>query len=66
MKELPNPCVRNCCLDDNDVCLGCGRDLETIKRWRTLSEGERRFCMLKAKRRLQQQALSKLTSSGDG
>ena len=28
-----SPCVRNCCLDDDDVCLGCGRKLEEILAW---------------------------------
>ena len=27
------PCVRQCCLDDADECLGCGRTLEEIKAW---------------------------------
>jgi predicted Fe-S protein YdhL (DUF1289 family) len=30
-----SPCVRNCCLDQNDVCLGCGRTLEEILQWRS-------------------------------
>ena len=28
-----SPCVRNCCLDDDDVCLGCGRRLDEILAW---------------------------------
>jgi predicted Fe-S protein YdhL (DUF1289 family) len=32
--DLPaSPCVRNCCLDDDDVCLGCGRKLDEILAW---------------------------------
>ncbi len=30
---IESPCVRNCCLDDKDVCLGCFRTLEEIKSW---------------------------------
>jgi hypothetical protein len=30
-----SPCVRQCCLDEADVCLGCGRTLEEIKAWHT-------------------------------
>jgi predicted Fe-S protein YdhL (DUF1289 family) len=33
-----SPCVRNCCLDDDDVCLGCGRSLEEIIAWSTSPE----------------------------
>jgi predicted Fe-S protein YdhL (DUF1289 family) len=28
-----SPCVRNCCLDEHDVCLGCGRRLDEILAW---------------------------------
>jgi predicted Fe-S protein YdhL (DUF1289 family) len=28
-----SPCIRQCCLDDADECLGCGRMLEEIKAW---------------------------------
>lgn len=31
--EIPSPCVRNCCLDDKDLCLGCLRTLEEILIW---------------------------------
>ena len=46
-----SPCVRNCCLDENDVCLGCGRLLEEILRWRSASDEERAAMMLLAKER---------------
>nr|WP_254619459.1 DUF1289 domain-containing protein [Vibrio metschnikovii] len=25
-----SPCVRHCCLDDKDICIGCGRTLDEI------------------------------------
>jgi uncharacterized protein len=25
-----SPCIRNCCLDAAEVCLGCGRHLQEI------------------------------------
>ncbi|EKO3464267.1 DUF1289 domain-containing protein [Vibrio fluvialis] len=37
---VPSPCIRNCCLDDNDVCLGCFRTLEEILAWTRSSEPE--------------------------
>ena len=36
-----SPCVRNCCLDEGDICLGCGRTLDEILRWRDATEAER-------------------------
>lgn len=35
------PCIRNCCLDFDDICLGCFRSLEEIKAWSKLTEAER-------------------------
>lgn len=28
-----SPCIRNCCLDDKDMCLGCFRMLDEILIW---------------------------------
>lgn len=33
MKVIDSPCVRNCCLDQDDVCLGCFRTVEEITQW---------------------------------
>jgi predicted Fe-S protein YdhL (DUF1289 family) len=38
MAEPPlSPCVRRCTLDDEDVCLGCGRTLGEILEWANAS-----------------------------
>ncbi len=36
-----SPCVRNCCLDADDVCLGCGRHLQEIIAWQQADRAER-------------------------
>lgn len=47
-----SPCTRNCCLDAQDVCLGCGRTLEDILRWHAAGDDERRrIVALAAERR---------------
>lgn len=33
MTLINSPCVRNCCLNELDICLGCFRSLEEIKVW---------------------------------
>ena len=49
-----SPCVRICCLDDNDVCLGCGRTLDEIRRWSVMAETEKHATLrLAAERRAQ-------------
>lgn len=37
--------MRNCCLDQDDVCLGCARSLDEILRWSKLSNPERQLIM---------------------
>ncbi|MGB0734270.1 MAG: DUF1289 domain-containing protein [Pontibacterium sp.] len=44
--QVTTPCVRQCCLDANDVCLGCFRTLEEILAWQAMSEEERKAAML--------------------
>ncbi|MDH5392887.1 MAG: DUF1289 domain-containing protein [Gammaproteobacteria bacterium] len=41
MTEVKSPCVRNCCLDDNDICMGCFRTLDEIKRWISLTQHQK-------------------------
>lgn len=42
---ISTPCVRNCCLNDKDVCLGCGRTLQEITGWRAMTEAQRQAIM---------------------
>ncbi|WP_084314879.1 DUF1289 domain-containing protein [Pseudomonas jinjuensis] len=39
---VPSPCRRRCCLDDADICLGCGRSLAEILEWNTADGARRR------------------------
>lgn len=44
---VASPCRRRCCLDEQDVCLGCGRLLAEILEWGTASEARRQtICQL--------------------
>lgn len=46
-----NPCVRNCCLNEQDICLGCGRTLVEITGWTRLTDAEREHVLMAAERR---------------
>lgn len=35
-----SPCILLCTLDEDKVCLGCGRTLEQISRWALMSKEE--------------------------
>ncbi|MCH8684617.1 DUF1289 domain-containing protein [Sphingosinicellaceae bacterium A1X5R2] len=40
---MPSPCVQVCRLDvERRHCLGCGRTIEEISRWSTMTAPERR------------------------
>ena len=33
LRTVPSPCVRNCCLDEENVCMGCYRTMSEICAW---------------------------------
>lgn len=45
------PCIRNCCLNDDDICLGCFRSLEEITQWAEADDHERVVILEKARQR---------------
>ncbi len=48
---VPSPCVRNCCLDENDVCMGCGRHIDEIVAWHQATAEEREEILAIARQR---------------
>ncbi len=48
---VSNPCIRHCCLNEQDVCLGCFRSLNEITGWSQLDDEQRKGVMEKAKQR---------------
>ncbi|MGK2914393.1 MAG: DUF1289 domain-containing protein [Porticoccaceae bacterium] len=49
--RIPSPCVRNCCLDTDDTCLGCFRSLQEILRWSAADNQGRTLILESAERR---------------
>jgi len=54
---VKSPCVRNCCLDKHDICLGCHRSLTEICAWGQAGATERLKILGKAAQRKQQRTL---------
>lgn len=52
--QLSSPCVRMCCLDEDDICLGCFRSLDEIKNWTQVDGQTREHFLVNAKNREQQ------------
>ena len=46
------PCQRNCCLDHDDICLGCGRSLTEICGWHQADEIQKQNILALAEQRL--------------
>ena len=40
--RVESPCIRNCTLNDDDICLGCFRSLDDICAWGGASNEQRR------------------------
>ncbi len=51
---VQSPCVRNCCLDDRDICLGCFRSLDEIICWSEVDEKRKRVILQNALQRKRQ------------
>ena len=39
--KVESPCIRNCCLDSNDICMGCFRSLTEITQWTLVNDKKR-------------------------
>nr|WP_210561252.1 DUF1289 domain-containing protein [Psychrosphaera aestuarii] len=50
-KKVPSPCVRNCCLNEQDVCIGCFRDISEIMAWSSMSNSEKEETLKHCKQR---------------
>ncbi len=49
--KIESPCVRNCCLNEYDVCLGCFRTLTEIKQWTLVDDAMRLIYLSEAVKR---------------
>ena len=57
MPTVEQPCVRKCCLNDEDVCLGCFRTFDDMLVWNTSTQSQKVQMLNNAKKR--QQAVEK-------
>ncbi len=53
MTEVPSPCVDICDVDDScKYCIGCGRSLDEIAAWLTITDEQRSAIMEQLPERL--------------
>ncbi|MGZ4959448.1 MAG: DUF1289 domain-containing protein [Methylomonas sp.] len=53
-----SPCVKNCCLNEHDICLGCFRSLEEICNWARSNYESRQAILANADQRRRVQAVT--------
>lgn len=53
-EDIYSPCIRKCCLDNDDICLGCFRALNEIITWTQIDDTTHLQLLEKAKIRQQQ------------
>jgi len=53
---LASPCIRNCCLDEDNVCMGCGRTLGEIVAWGGANEADKAAILARSRERARQRA----------
>lgn len=51
IRKISSPCVDNCCLDGEDICLGCYRHVNEITEWGDASNQRRLEIIKRAKTR---------------
>lgn len=57
-QEVASPCISVCELDEQEICLGCGRSLQDIADWSAASDSQRQQILETARVRQQQSALA--------
>jgi len=45
-KVVESPCIRNCCLNQQNICLGCFRHLDEIIGWRSFSAEKKQLILI--------------------
>lgn len=51
MTTPASPCVRNCCLNEQDICVGCFRSLSEITSWSQVSDSRKEAIIIKTQQR---------------
>jgi len=46
-----SPCISNCCLDHNDVCMGCFRHIDEITGWHSADTDRKKQILENTSRR---------------
>ncbi len=49
--SIKKPCIKQCCLDEKDVCLGCFRTLDDMLVWHKSTDSQKHEILVIASKR---------------
>ena len=50
-EKIESPCIRDCCLNQDDVCLGCFRHIDEIVGWQARTEKQKKIILINCQNR---------------
>ena len=57
--DPPSPCVRNCCLDHDNICMGCYRSISEICEWHNAPDSEKIEILIRCRARYRARELAR-------
>ena len=57
MSDIYKPCIRKCCLNEEDICLGCFRSFNDMLKWNKANVNEKTEMLNMAEVRKKEHAL---------
>ncbi|MCW8821586.1 MAG: DUF1289 domain-containing protein [Sulfurovum sp.] len=57
MADINKPCIKQCCLNEKDICLGCFRSFDDMLRWNKANIEEKKEMMRIAERKKMEHAI---------
>lgn len=61
MIDINKPCIKKCCLNEDDVCLGCFRTFDDMCRWNKANIEEKTQMLKVAQRRKKEHRLKHIS-----
>jgi len=62
MIDIDKPCIKKCCLNEDDVCLGCFRTFDDMVQWHKSNIEEKTKMLKMAKERKREYKLKHISS----
>jgi len=54
LPRVASPCIKVCVLDARSICVGCGRTIDEITQWSSMSDEQQRLACELARQRREQ------------